>query len=218
MRFIPFSIFLTFGALVFPGAAQEMPQPVTDADFAALSELSPFSRPIDLSEKLALTGFARIGEESLITLRDSDSKKSHLVSADTNDEGWKLVEMSSDGDYSSENTFANIAVPGGEIVELRFDPERLDAGHMRKRAGGKNGGPLHDNRPPPTKEEREKWGKYIKERMSKLSDSQRKEIGRIMGEKMKQMGEKMSDRQKGEMFERIVNHVEKQGSSSGRGN
>lgn len=210
-------LYLAVAGLVAPLSATELPQPVGEDDFKELSALSPFSRPLDPSETLSLTGFARIGKDSLVTLRDSESKKSHLVSGDTNDEGWKLVEMSSDGDYGSENTFANIAVPGGEIVELRFDAERLDSEHMRNRAGGKNSGPPRDNRLPPTKEEKEKWGKYIKERMSKLSETQRKEIGRIMGEKMKAMGQKMSDRQKGEMFVRIMDHVEKQGSSSERG-
>ena len=135
------SILLTalgLGSLISTATAEELPEPVNEADFKALSELSPFSRPLDLSETLSLTGFAQIGKESLVTLRDSQSKKSHLVSADTNDEGWKLVEVSSNGDYSSEDTFANIAVPGGEVVELRFDAERLDAEHMRHRAGGKN--------------------------------------------------------------------------------
>ena len=191
----------------------ETPEPVSEADFKALSELSPFSRPINLSETLALTGFARIGEESIITLRDNESKKSHLVSAETTTEGWKLVEVSSDGEYVSENTFANIAVAGGEIVELRFDAERLDADNMRERAGGSYAGPQRDNRPPPSKEEREKWSMYIKGRMSKLSDSQKREVGRIMGEKMKEAGAKMSDRQKGETFVRILDYVEKQGST-----
>ena len=99
---------------------------------------SPLSHVHSIFPKtLSLTGFARIGEESVITLRDSESKKSHLVSGDINDEGWKLVEMSSDGDYGSENTFANIAIAGGEIVNLRFNAERLDYEHMRHRAGGK---------------------------------------------------------------------------------
>lgn len=217
MRLIRSFICLACVCFVSSLQAAELPTPVGEEDFKALSELSPFSRPLDLSETLSLTGFARIGEKSVITLRDSESKKSHLVSGDINDEGWKLVEMSSDGDYGSENTFANIAIAGGEIVNLRFDAERLDSEHMRHRAGGKNSGPPRDNRLPPTKEEKEKWGKYIKERMSKLSETQRKEIGRIMGEKMKAVGQKMSDRQKGEMFVRIMDYVEKQGSSSGTG-
>ena len=88
MRFIRLSTFLTFFVLVSPKASEEMPQPVTETDFKALSVLSPFSRPIDLSETLSLTGLARIGEQSLITLMDQDSEKSHIVSRKANDEGW----------------------------------------------------------------------------------------------------------------------------------
>ncbi len=188
----------------------ELPEPVSDSDFRALSEHSPFSRPIDLSETLALTGYARIGEEAIITLRDQESKKSHLVSADSNDQGWKLVEVSSDGGERPENYFAEIAVPGGEVVEIRFDGDRLEADHMRSRAGGKNGGPLQDNRLPASKEDREKWIKYARDRMSKMSEEQRKQVGRIMQEKMQGSGSQMSDRQKGETFQRILDHVDKQ--------
>tara|TARA_B100000927_G_scaffold63899_5_gene50242 strand:+ start:1134 stop:1790 length:657 start_codon:yes stop_codon:yes gene_type:complete len=213
MRFIRLSTFLTFFVLVSPKASEEMPQPVTETDFKALSMLSPFSRPIDLSETLSLTGLARIGEQSLITLMDQNSEKSHVVSGKANNEGWKLIEVSAGVDYDSENTFANIAVPGGEIVELRFDGERLDPDSMRKRAAGINGGYGRDNRPPPSKEEREKWGKYIKARMSKLTETQRKEIGQRMGQRMKEIGGKLSDRQKGDVFIRILDDVDKQGSS-----
>lgn len=216
MRLIRLTTFLSFFLLVSPRASEEMPQPVTDTDFNSLSVLSPFSRPIDLSETLSLTGFARIGEQNLITLMDQDSEKSHIVSRKANDEGWKLVEVSADVDYASESTFANIAVPGGEIVELRFDGERLEADSMRKRAAGVNGGFGRDSRPPPSKEEREKWGKYIKSRMSKLTDAQRKEIGQRMGQSMKEIGGKLSDRQKGTVFMRIIDDVDKQGSSAPR--
>jgi hypothetical protein len=118
MRLIRLTTFLSFFLLVSPRASEELPQPVTDTDFDSLSVLSPFSRPIDLSETLSLTGFARIGEQNLITLMDQDSEKSHIVSRKANDEGWKLVEVSAGVDYASESTFANIAVPGGEFVEF----------------------------------------------------------------------------------------------------
>tara|TARA_R110000850_G_scaffold20717_3_gene61495 strand:+ start:1666 stop:2325 length:660 start_codon:yes stop_codon:yes gene_type:complete len=191
--------------------AAELPEPVGSEDFEALSELSPFTRPLNLSETLALTGFARIGEQSLITLRDHESKQSHLVSADSNDQGWKLVDVSGEDGPRPEAMLAEISVPGGEVVEIRFDENQIDPEHMRERAGGKNSGPLRDNRLPPSKEDREKWGHYVKERMSKMSEGQRKQVGQIMKDKMHSSGSQMSDRQKGEMFVRILDHVEKQG-------
>jgi hypothetical protein len=52
--------------------------------------------------------------------------------------------------------------------------------------------------------------------MSKLTDAQRKEIGQRMGQRMKEIGGKLSDRQKGDVFMRIIDDVDKQGSSAPR--
>ena len=43
--------------------------------------------------------------------------------------------------------------------------------------------------------------------MAKMSDDQKKEAGKIMGEKMKE-NPNLSDRQKGEVFISILDHVQ----------
>jgi hypothetical protein len=182
-----------------------IPTVLSESQFEALREHSPFTRVLDFSETLRLTGIAMIDGEQVATVRDRTKEKSYVISSQTNENGWKMVGVESSVDLKKSS--ATISVNGGEHVTVQFDEKQL---HPEQNVKGTKSikvskGP--DRRPPSTHEERRKFGEWIRGRMSKMSEDQRKRVGEIMREKMK-ANPKLSDRQKGEVFVKILDHVE----------
>ncbi|MCB1066049.1 MAG: hypothetical protein KDN20_24415 [Verrucomicrobiae bacterium] len=100
--------------------SEGLPVPVTDENFAELKERSPFLRTLNLSQSLILTGIARIEGDVVATMLDVESRKSYLVSEETNSEGWQLLEVK--GDQSDiESLTAQIKVAGAEVVSVRYE-------------------------------------------------------------------------------------------------
>lgn len=189
------------------GFCQEESEAKVDEEFRELLSNSPFTRSINPGDTLNLTGAAQIGGESLITLVDRESKKTYVVSGDANSEGWKLVDITPGGDLGAMT--AQISIGGGEMVTVRFDKAQLNP-KAKAPAGGVNIPTGKDTRPAPTQEERRKFGEWVRGRMGKMSEEQRKRVGAIMKEKMKN-NQGLSDRQKGQVFIQILDHVEKGG-------
>ncbi|MEM1293834.1 MAG: hypothetical protein AAGH89_00620 [Verrucomicrobiota bacterium] len=180
-----------------------MPQPITEDDFQALRSSSPFTRSLNLSDSLILTGIAKIGDETIATILDKNSKESYVVGAAANAQGWRMVEV--DGDRNDlEKVTARISVAGGEVVSIRFDENRLKPGEGKPAAGsggGKGGGDGKGDgerrRGPPSD---------MREKMSKLSEEQR---GKLF-EKMRQIREKnpdMTREQMGEKFRAMADQL-----------
>lgn len=180
-----------------------MPRPITEDDFQALRSSSPFTRSLNLSDSLILTGIAKIGDETIATILDKNSKESYVVGADANAQGWRMVEV--DGDRNDlEKVTARISVAGGEVVSIRFDENQLKPGEGKPAAGsggGKGGGDGRGDgdrrRGPPSD---------IREKMSKLSEEQR---GKLFT-KMREMREKnpdMTREQMGEKFRAMADQL-----------
>jgi len=183
-----------------------LPTPVNSNQFAGLLEHSPFTRILDLSETLRLTGVAMINGNQVATVHDRAKGKSYVVSGEPNKAGWKMVEVATHAEPSKVS--ATISVNGGELVTLQFDEKQLhpeQSPAASKSSIKVSSGP--DKRPPPTKDERRKFGEWVRDRMSKMSDDQKKRVGQIMQEKMKG-NPKLSDRQKGDVFVKILDHVD----------
>lgn len=100
------------------------PEPLTAQHFAALKSHSPFLRSLDLSKTLVLTGVARVDGELVATLFDRESEKTQVVSQSANAQGWRLVDIQGDQKRLNSMT-AQIAVSGGEVVSVRFDPGQI---------------------------------------------------------------------------------------------
>jgi hypothetical protein len=105
-----------------------LPGPVSDDNFAELRDRSPFLRTLNLSQSLILTGISRIGEDTVATVLDLDSKRTWVVSRhEPNLAGWQLVEVK--GDQSDlESLTARIRVGGGtDVVSIRYgkSPQRI---------------------------------------------------------------------------------------------
>jgi hypothetical protein len=112
-----------------------LPERVTEENFAALRQRSPFLRTLDVSKSLIITGVARIDAEPLATVLDVETRQSSVVSLNrVSPEGWQLVEVK--GDLSDIETLtARIRMAGGgEIFSIRYEkappPVKGSAGVM----------------------------------------------------------------------------------------
>jgi hypothetical protein len=100
----------------------DLPQPVDLKVAAHLLSSSPFTRPLDLSQSLALTGIAYVEGKPVATLTDKRTKQNYLVSDQPNALGWKLAEANA----SSELRFTQIKMyVGGEIVTIHYGDQQL---------------------------------------------------------------------------------------------
>lgn len=188
---------LVVGAVIFAsGLAQDeagdLPRPVSAADFEQVKTRSPFLRTLNLSDSFVLRAVVNMGEESLATLYNQDTKKTLVISTDDeNESGMKLLEVSPADDLGKVSVKVSV---GGEVVELKYDEKSIapmgksigkDGGRMKGGEGGKKKrkGP----RPEEVKrykslspEKREKFHQYIKQTMKKYPDISREEKGNMI--------------------------------------
>lgn len=146
----------------------EFETPLGIAVYEPLLGNSPFTRPINLSSTLTLTGVAVIDGETIATLIDRETSTSYVLSEEPNAEGWRVIEYL--GGNGIEQAKLQISV-GGEVVSVRYDPDATvaslssdkDSSRKDSRSRGGGGGPFGSD--PKTAE------KY-----SKLSDSGRQQL------------------------------------------
>jgi hypothetical protein len=94
---------------------------------------SPFTRSLNLSDSLILTGVAKMGGKPVATLMNRKTKETYVISETPNAQGWKMVGISSGTDL--EKVTAKIALAGGEVVTVRFDESQLKPGEAKPAAG-----------------------------------------------------------------------------------
>jgi hypothetical protein len=110
----------------------DLPQPF-DANVAqSLLESSPFTRSLNLSDSLSLTGIAYVEGKPVATLLNRSTKESFIVSEEPNAQGWKLATASPDAEL--RHTQVRIMV-GPEIVTVRYGDEQLSPEHARRSSG-----------------------------------------------------------------------------------
>jgi len=189
------------------GIAPFLPQPVSDNHFASLREQSPFTRSLNLSDSLILTGIATVEEESVATLLNKETNETFVVSGRTNSQGWKMVEVKENDDL--EKVSATIAIDGGEVVTVRYAEWQLKPGEARpgagrteERKGGRKGdGKGKGFRGPPSE---------MREKMAKLSEEQRQKLfGAMM--KLRQQKPDMSPEERRKVFEGYLNRITQSG-------
>lgn len=185
----------------------QLPTPVEASQFDSLKSRSPFTRVLDLSETLQLTGLAVIEGEQVATIEDRRKGKRFTISGEANEEGWKMVSAESSEDLGKVS--ATISVYGDEVVTLTYAesqlrPEVQFSGRSQIKIPS---GP--DKRPLPTEKEKRDFGNWVRSRMGKMSEDQRKRVGQLMQEKMKN-NPGLTDRQKGEVFVQILDFVDPQ--------
>lgn len=185
-----------------------VPTPVAKTDFSSLTEQSPFTRSINLSDSLILTGMAMVDDEQVATLLNKETKETYVVSSKLNSQGWKMVEVSANEDL--EKVAAKVSVDGGEVVTVRYGEWQLKPGEAKPGAGSSEGGGIRpgegrkgggDGRRGPPPEMREKMAQLSEEQRGKLfqkmmemreknPEMPREERGKIMMEMMNKMIQK----------------------------
>jgi hypothetical protein len=123
--FIGLSLLCRGGMLCAAEAMQadpDLPQPL-DLDVAQhLLENPPFTRALNLSESLTLTGVAYVQGKAVATIKDRATNKSYVVTDEPNAMGWKLAE-------ATPNTPMKHAevklVIGSEIVAVHYRETQL---------------------------------------------------------------------------------------------
>ncbi len=118
----------------------ELPQ-AFDANVAqTLLENPPFTRSINLSDSLVLTGIAYIEGKPVATIFDKSTKASYVVSEEPNSQGWKLAETNATTEL--KRTQAKIMI-GGETVTIRYaaiQPSSQQNDPNREGRNGRTGG------------------------------------------------------------------------------
>ncbi len=209
-----FPVLLAALAATAPLAAQEdvAPTTVVAEDFSALKGQSPFLRSLNLSDLLILTGVAEVEGERVATVMNKETKETYVVSTKANSQGWKMVEMKSDGDL--ETVAAKIAIDGGEVVTVRYAEFQLKPGESKPAAGpstepnggptaimaaGRRGGRSERRGPPPE----------IREKMDRLSEDQRRQLFDQMRE-LRERNPFMTREESGKAFGESLDRMLKQ--------
>lgn len=100
----------------------DLPQPLDLSIAATLIEKSPFTRALNLSEKLQLTGIAYVQGKPVATLMDRETKKNYLVSEEPNALGWKLAEATAS--TALKLTRVKLQV-GNEVVTIHYGDAQI---------------------------------------------------------------------------------------------
>jgi hypothetical protein len=117
-----------------------LPKPFDPEQLTSLIENPPFTRSVNPSDSLVLSGLAFIDGKPVATLFDTATKESSVVSDVPNAKGWTLTEAPAVTDVTRAQ--AKISI-GGEIVSIRYNKLALTPDKLRKErtSGDSRGGP-----------------------------------------------------------------------------
>ena len=117
-----------------------IPQPMQAEDLKTVLANSPFVRSLGVSDSIILTGVARIDDEVVATLLDTDTMESHVVTGSANSQGWQLVGIGGN-EANPKSLSAKIQIAGGQVVSIRYkEPPVRAGGGVRSNGGGRPGG------------------------------------------------------------------------------
>jgi hypothetical protein len=142
-------------------ADPDVPQPFDPTLVSPLLEHPPFTRALNLSESLLLTGVAYMDGKPVATIKDMSTNKSYVVSEEPNALGWRLAEAIPSMRLDRAEVKLMI---GSEIVAVRYSDTQMIP--QRRSSGGssRSSGAYSPSRPP-TPEEfmgRDEKGAYVK--------------------------------------------------------
>lgn len=112
-----------------PGGTDALPQPLDTDVFAALKDSPPFRRVLSLSDSLVLTGVAKVPGSTVVTVLNTATNESFVVSNQPNAQGWSLVSVEGKGNL--RNVVATVDT-GNQQITIRFDPRQLQPEIIRR--------------------------------------------------------------------------------------
>jgi hypothetical protein len=152
------------------GSDPDLPQPLDLGVAQTMLDSSPFTRTLNLSDSLVLTGIAHIHGKPVATLLDKSKGKSYVVSDTPNAEGWKLAEANSGVPISRAQ--AKIYI-GSETVIVRYGRDQLAPEEKKQKSSGP------DVAPPagaPPRREYHRPSEEDRRRFEALSDKAKEKI------------------------------------------
>lgn len=219
---IPFAPVLFAAVLAGAGAAFPADEPVSPGEFrpaevkeehfAALKTSSPFTRSLNLSDSLILTGIATLESgEQVATLMNKETKETYVVSDQPNSQGWKMVEVA--GSEELEKVSAKISLTGGQVVTVRYSEWQLKPGEAKPATGPAGEGP-------PPQGERPRFGDghgpgpgfgpppEVREKIMSLPEEKRRKLFEFM---MKHRSENpdMSWEKRGKLMQKEIERLQK---------
>lgn len=185
-----------------PTVDPDIPSPVNPAAAQSLIENPPFTRALNLSDSLVLTGIAYINGKPVATILNKTTKESYVVSDEPNAQGWKLQETSAS--HTLNRTQAKLLV-GGEIVTVRYSDEPLtkDPNANRRPEGGP---PDRGDRGDRPRREGSRGSEEDRQRFMALSDAARSKFIEKMRESREKMGNASPEERSAyvkKMFEKV---------------
>jgi hypothetical protein len=149
---VPFSVLgeapavpsATVSTSAAPKADPDLPQPLDAQEVQSLVTNPPFTRALNLSDSLALTGIAYVEGKPVATILNRETKQSFVVSEEPNAQGWKLAETNASKNL--QHAVVKI-MAGAEIVTVRYGEDQLTPG--AKKPGPPTQGPGGPGGPPP---------------------------------------------------------------------
>lgn len=161
-------------------ADPDLPQPFDPKSVAPVLENSPFSRMVNLSDNLVLTGIAYVDGKPVATVFNKETKQSSVVGSEPNFQGWTLQEALPAPDVKLSQARIRI---GGELVSVRYasvsaedlrgerrrDGERSDRGPPPGGEGDRFRGPSRG----PSEEDRKRYESLSEKAREKFRDMMR---------------------------------------------
>lgn len=155
----------------------DLPKPFDPTQLASLIANPPFTRSVNPSDSLVLSGLAFIDGKPVATLFDSATKTSFIVSDQPNAKGWTLSEALATQDIRRAQ--AKISI-GGEIVSIRYNKDALLPDNLKKERSSENRGPPPGGPPPGSSQGYQRSGPRPSqediERYKSLSDKSREKL------------------------------------------
>ncbi|HSJ03187.1 MAG TPA: hypothetical protein VK956_12075 [Verrucomicrobium sp.] len=182
----------TTGAATPVPADPDLPKAFDPTVADTLISAPPFTRSLNLSDSLVLTGIAYIEGKPVATILNKQTKENFVVSEEPNAQGWKLAETSAT--VQLNRTQAKIMV-GSEMITVRYSNEQLTPESMKKggfRPGGdgrheerRDDGPRRERRGPSEEDRkrfeglspqaREKFFNQMRESREKMTNATQEE-------------------------------------------
>jgi hypothetical protein len=127
----------------------DLPQPFNPKEVKALIDDPPFTRAVNLSDSLLLTGMAYVEGKPVVSVLDRETKKTHTISEEPNELGWRVVEAPPSKKLSKAQIKIQI---GAETVTVRYNQDGIAETLKDKKAtppssSGSDRGPREDRGP-----------------------------------------------------------------------
>ncbi len=193
----------TAGPLTAPDP--DLPQTFNPAIAETMVTASPFTRALNLSDSLVLTGIAFIEGKSVATILNKEKNESYVVSDKPNAQGWRLAETNAA--VQLNKTQAKIMV-NNELVTVRYATEQITPENKRQtRPGGSDSGRGDRGR----SGESDRGSFYKSEsyqRLMQLSEESRSKLRDEMSNSREKL-QNMSSEERTQYFDKVLKKYEK---------